>query len=219
MDLEPGEGGGGRVSHRDIRRFDKWAPTYDDNWLQPNFFEPVHEATLRLAARVAPRPRRVLDVGCGTGALMRRAADRFPGAKLVGADPAPGMVAAAREAMKDGASVSFVCAPVESLPFDDGEFDLVLSTVSFNHWEDQQAGFEEIARVLAPGGSLVLADIFAASWLRVMLLPMRPHGTFRTPARIERMLRSAGLVPGNRETVLTFFLGLPVVSAVPASKP
>ena len=201
---------------RDVGRFDRWAPTYEKSGLQASFFEPVHEATLRLASRMAPRPHRVLDVGCGTGALLRRAAGCFPDAGLVGVDAAAGMIEAAREG---GTPANLVCAPVEHLPFDDGEFDLVLSTVSFHHWEDQQKGLQEIGRVLAPGGSLVLVDIFAASWLRVMLLPMKLHGTFRTPAAASRMLRSAGLTPDRRHTVLKGPLGLPVVSAVPAGKP
>lgn len=206
------------MSDRDIKRFDKWAPTYDESWLQPNFFEPVREATLRLASRVAPQPRRVLDVGCGTGTLLRQAANHFPGAELVGADPAPGMVEAAREVAQGNLPASFVCAPVERLPFADGEFDLVLSTVSFHHWQDQQAGLHEIGRVLAPGGSLVLTDVFAVSWLRIMLLPMKLHGSFRRRTKVERMLRSAGLVPDGWETILKAFFGLPVVSSVSASK-
>lgn len=206
------------MGNRHIKRFDKWAPTYDKSRLQPTFFEPVHEATLRFASRVAPQPRRILDVGCGTGTLLRQAANHFPDAELVGADPAPGMVETAREATQDNLPASFVCAPVESLPFAEGEFDLVLSTVSFHHWQDQQAGLGEIGRVLAPGGSLVLTDIFAVSWLRIMLLPMKLHGRFRTRAKVERMLRAAGLSPDGWETILKALFGLPVVAAVSATK-
>lgn len=82
---------------------------------------------------------------------MRKVAKRFPRADLSGVDPAPGMVEAARKAWRGDRPARFVQAAAEHLPFEGGEFDLVTSTVSFHHWQDQQAGLNEIGRVLAPG--------------------------------------------------------------------
>ena len=127
------------MTDRDVGRFGRWASTYDEHWLQPRFFEPVREDTLRRAALLASDPRRVLDVGCGTGTLLRKAAERFPRADLSGVDLAPGMVEAAREAWGGDRPARFVRAAADHLPFEDGEFGLVMSTVSFHHWQDQQA--------------------------------------------------------------------------------
>ena len=201
------------MTDRDVGRFGRWSSTYDEDWLQPRFFGPVQEATLRRAAHLAPDPRRVLDVGCGTGALLRKVADRFPRADLTGVDPAPGMVEAARKSWCGDRPARFVRAAAEALPFENGEFDLVMSTVSFHHWQDQRAGLREIGRVLAPEGSVVLADMFAASWLRVWFAVIRRRDRFHTPAEFERMLRPAGLAPGGFEPVFTV-LGLPLVSSI-----
>lgn len=201
------------MTDRDVGRFGRWASTYDEDWLQPRFFGPVQEATLRRAALLAPDPRRVLDVGCGTGALLRKVAERFPRADLTGVDPAPCMVETARKSWHGDRPACFVRAAAEYLPFEDGEFDLVTSTVSFHHWQGQRAGLHEIGRVLAPGGSVVLADIFAVSWLRVWFAVIGRRGRFHTLAEIERMLRSSGLTPGGFETVFTV-LGLPLVSSI-----
>jgi SAM-dependent methyltransferase len=201
------------VTDRDVGRFGRWASTYDEHWLQPRFFEPVREDTLRRAALLAPDPRRVLDVGCGTGALLRKATERFPRADLSGVDPAPGMVEAAREAWRGDRPARFVRAAAERLPFEDGEFDLVMSTVSFHHWQDQQAGLREIGRVLASGGSFILADIFAVRWLGVWFAVFGMRDRFHNRAEIARMLRSAGLTPCGFETVFTVF-GVPAVSSV-----
>jgi ubiquinone/menaquinone biosynthesis C-methylase UbiE len=201
------------VTERDVERFGRWASTYDEDWLQPCFFEPVQEATLRRATLLAPNPRRVLDVGCGTGALLRKVAKRFPRADLSGVDPAPGMVEAARKAWRGDGPARFVRAAAEALPFEDGEFDLVMSTVSFHHWQDQQAGLNEIGRVLAPEGSVVLADMFAVWWLRAWFAAIGRRDRVHTPTEIERMLRSAGLAPGGFELIFTV-LGLPLVWSV-----
>jgi ubiquinone/menaquinone biosynthesis C-methylase UbiE len=57
-------------------------------------------------------------------------------------------------------------AAAEALPFTDGAFDLVTSTVSFHQWAGQARGLKEVGRVLVPDGVFVLADLHAVGWLR-----------------------------------------------------
>jgi hypothetical protein len=64
---------------KDVGRSDRWAPEYDRDRLQRRFFGPVHAQTLALAAGLEVQPRRVLDIGCGTGTLLRQLAGQFPG--------------------------------------------------------------------------------------------------------------------------------------------
>ena len=93
---------------------------------------------------------RILDVGCGSGALLRFVGALRPDAPLAGVDPAPEMVRAA-----SSPRLTVVQATAESLPFGDGTFDLVVSSTSFSHWEDRDAGLRECRRVLAAGGALL----------------------------------------------------------------
>jgi ubiquinone/menaquinone biosynthesis C-methylase UbiE len=90
---------------RDVQRFDECAPQYDQDRLQQWFFGPVHARTLQLAAGLGLVPQRVLDVGCGSGALLRSASAQWPGAALAGVDPATGMIRAARQAGVPGGLV------------------------------------------------------------------------------------------------------------------
>jgi SAM-dependent methyltransferase len=78
----------------------------------------------------------------------------------------------------------------EHLPFTDGVFDLVISTTSFDHWEDQQAGLRECARVLVHGGQLLLTDLFS-NWLLPTLLTGRKTKA-RTQRRASLMISDAG---------------------------
>jgi len=75
----------------DVEQFEARAQRYDQSTLGRRFHLPVQEAVLGIAARLAPRPEAILDVGCGTGSLLRLAADRFPTARLYGVDPAEAM--------------------------------------------------------------------------------------------------------------------------------
>jgi len=100
-------------------------------------------------------PRCIIDVGCGTGRLLRAASVLWPEAQLFGVDPAKEMVS---EAQKLDANATFKLALAESLPFPDQTADMVLSSLSFHHWADQAKGLQEIARVLRPGGLFCLAD-------------------------------------------------------------
>jgi ubiquinone/menaquinone biosynthesis C-methylase UbiE len=100
-------------------------------------------------------PRCILDVGCGTGRLLRAATVHWPEAQVFGVDPAEGMVS---EANRLNPNATFKVAWAESLPFPDQAADMVLSSLLFHHWRNQTKGLQEIARVLRPGGLFCLAD-------------------------------------------------------------
>lgn len=159
-------------------RFDRWAPVYPDCALQP-LYQAAHRAVLATAERLGLRPGRLLDVGCGAGQFLAAAACRFPRTRLIGADLSAVMLSVATRNRQPAAAVDFVCSAVEHLPFADMTFDVVASTVSFRHWTDQLAGLREIHRVLAPGGCLILAEVFAPpsrKWTdRLRGTPPLPH--------------------------------------------
>jgi ubiquinone/menaquinone biosynthesis C-methylase UbiE len=174
---------------RDIAAFDARAGTYEGGWLG-RLHQQIADRTAELALAVAPAPARILDVGCGTGYLLRVLAARCPQAvELVGVDPARAMIAAARAAAGDD-RLRWVEGTAEELALPDGCFDLVVSTTSFDHWADQQAGLAECARVLAPGGWLVLTDLFSG-WLAPTLVGSRCRKA-RTKRRASRLLGRAG---------------------------
>jgi len=85
------------------------------------------------------------------------------GTELAGIDPAPSMIEAAAGPARDEL-LRFSIGAAERLPCADSSFDLVVSTTSFDHWSDQQAGLRECGRVLMPGGHLMLVDLFSL-WL------------------------------------------------------
>jgi len=177
---------------RDVGAFDERAPGYDQGWLG-RLHHDIAERTARLALAPGPSPpRRILDVGCGTGYLLGLLADRCPAAPLLcGVDPAPAMVGTARARAGGGdRRIEFALGVAESLPYGDGAFDLVVSTTSFDHWSDQAAGLAECARVLEPGGRLVLVDLF--TWFLLPTLVAGHRGKARTRARAGRLLSEAG---------------------------
>jgi len=104
----------------------------------------------------------VLDVGCGTGTLAIEAAAPVGAAgRVAGIDPAPRQIARARsKARRGGLPVDFRSVVVEALPFPDGSFDVVTSTLMMHHLPEdlKRQGLSEILRVLRPGGRLVVAD-------------------------------------------------------------
>ncbi len=183
----------------DVRYFEQWSRTYERSWMQRFLFNRVHLAALDLAASL-PAPASVLDVGCGTGRLLRAAAARWPDARLIGVDPAQGMVDIA-VALTPGATIHRALA--QSLPLPDASVDLVFSTMSFHHWRDHVGGVREIARVLRPGGHFILVD-FAPP--RGMAWLAGHEGAPRASAR-QRVFTAAGLrVERQRRVVYPFLL-------------
>lgn len=110
-----------------------------------------------------PAPgQRVLDLGCGCGMDVLVAARLVgPGGRAVGIDLTPEMLAVARAAAD--ASAWWVEGSVEALPFADGAFDVVVSNGALNLVPDKAAAFAEARRVLAPGGTLAVADLLVTS--------------------------------------------------------
>jgi ubiquinone/menaquinone biosynthesis C-methylase UbiE len=175
---------------RDVQAFDERAASYESG-RHGQLHKAISDRVVDLALSRAPAPRRVLDVGCGTGYVLRQLADRLSeAAEFLGVDAAPNMIEVARSASADD-RLTFVLGTAERLPADDGAYDLVVSTTSFDHWIDQAAGIRECARVLAPGGTLVLTDQFS-SLLRPTMLGSR-RGKARTRSRATRLITGAGL--------------------------
>jgi ubiquinone/menaquinone biosynthesis C-methylase UbiE len=149
--------------------FDHWAPRYDRSLLQPVLFVPTHLAVLDAARRDGPHPRDVLDLGCGTGRLLERAAERWPDARFAGVDIASNMIAEAKRKYGGDDRFRFEVADAAALPLDPASIDVAFSTLSFHHWADQLAGLRQVARVLRPGGLFVLADIQPPLLLRPVM--------------------------------------------------
>ena len=120
----------------------------------------LREITLDL---VSLQPgEKVLDVGCGTGSLAIAACGRVGASTTVaGIDPSPEMVARARKkAARAGVNTRFELAAIESLPFADAEFDVVLSSLMIHHLPRKlrPSAFAEVYRVLKPGGRFLAVD-------------------------------------------------------------
>jgi SAM-dependent methyltransferase len=131
--------------------FDLWSRFYDLPWVQRAVYRAPHDAVV--ARLRAARCRTVLDLGCGTGLLAARIRRALPRAGVVGCDFSSGMLAHARTHDR---KVQWVRGDAGRLPFRSETFDAVVSTEAFHWFPDKGAALRECARVLAPGGRLML---------------------------------------------------------------
>ena len=132
-----------------------------------------YDGIARDITAVAPTAGRVLDVGCGPGQLSIRLA-RDHGLDVTGVDLDPAMVDLARANAASGVAdgtIQFEVGDVAELPFQDGSFDVVVSSMSLHHWAHPQAGLAEIDRVIRPGGRALIWDFRPG---RIPLHPRMP---------------------------------------------
>jgi ubiquinone/menaquinone biosynthesis C-methylase UbiE len=115
-------------------------------------------------AGLAPN-QRVLDVGCGTGTLAVMIKQAYPQIDVVGLDGDEKILAVAQNKIsKNGLKITFDKAMSFDMPYNDGEFDRVLSSIMIHHLssENKALTLKEALRILKPGGQVHIAD-FAAS--------------------------------------------------------
>ena len=179
-----------------VRVFDTVSRVYDNPLAQRIAYRANHDAVI--AALRRERPRRVLDVGCGTGILAARIEHELHPATVYGADPSPGMLEKARARSTE---VRWIHGAAEQLPLEDGAVDAVVTTEAFQFF-DQPAALGEFHRVLAPGGHVVISVITPAVPLPDVIagrIPARWH----TPSGMRTLLRNAGFeVVGQRRLAL-----------------
>jgi SAM-dependent methyltransferase len=175
--------------HRDLAAFEERAIGYEEGW-RGRLHHEIADRTANLALDAHAAPRRVLDIGCGTGYLLRRLAQQCPQARhLAGIDPARSMIETATASARDE-RLQFSVGTAERLPYGDGSFDLIVTTTSFDHWADQLRGLHECARVLVAGGQLVLVDQFSRLLAPTLIAGRR--GKARTRRRADQLLSAAG---------------------------
>jgi len=152
-------------SRRIGRAFGTAAAHYDDH------ADVQRRVAATLADLIARQPRpplsgrkapRILEIGCGTGALTRATRALFPDAEIVATDLAPEMVALAERGGDVGAR--FLVMDGEAPAFDGPWFDLIISSLAFQWFTDLPCALDRLYGLLRPGGSLMFATMARRSF-------------------------------------------------------
>ncbi len=225
-----------------VDAFDRASADYDN--VGVDFFTPIGAA---LVAAVAPAPgERLLDVGCGRGAVLFRAADAVgPTGVVVGTDLAPGMVARTAAAAAGRPQITVTVGDAQAPDFPDGSFDVVTAGLVVFFLPDPGAAFAAYRRLLRPGGRLGFSSFAAHDPLYRQALeilarhapgappPFRPPALFDSAEALTAAVSAAGFTDARVEetTVVSRFrdvdqllawigshLGRQLVERVPAER-
>ncbi|MBE9170690.1 class I SAM-dependent methyltransferase [Pleurocapsales cyanobacterium LEGE 06147] len=135
--------------------FNGWAPYYDCLLTTVNY-QAIHQRLLEYV--VLEENAEVLDLGCGTGRLLNRLAEKEPTLRGIGIDVSREMLRQARARNQYRERLIFIQGNAASLPFSEKQFAAVFCTLSFLHYPNPQQILNEVSRVLSPGGRFYLVD-------------------------------------------------------------
>ena len=155
------------VSERSVvSGYTEWAPTYDG---QANPVVIAEQAAVHAIIERYPVGA-ALDAACGTGRHAAYLASL--GYDVVGIDATPAMLEIART---KAAGVRFEVGKLESIPLDSASVDLAVCALSLTHLQDPAPAIEELARVVRPGGHVVVSDVHSFS------VTLGAQGRYRQP--------------------------------------
>jgi ubiquinone/menaquinone biosynthesis C-methylase UbiE len=183
---------------RDVntRYHDVAASHYDAKWGIDFGDIGLEQVTVKVRKALGGRPehyRRSLEIGAGTGYFTLNLMRAGLIARATCTDISPGMLAAlSANAERLGLQVETVSADAERLPFEDGSFDLVVGHAVLHHLPDLPTAFGELARVLAPGGTLLFAGEPSRYGDRLARVPKRFAGAVAPLWRAALRARPAG---------------------------
>lgn len=159
------------------------------------------EMTTRLLDYLPSNPRSVLELGCGTGNLSVKLAERFPAAAITFVDAAPEMVDITRTrvaaAVAEAARHSYIVQRFEDLQLPPAAFDLVVSSISLHHVEDKARLYRALRRALTTPGMLRFSDQLGGAtdfnhdvnWSKWLQFCREPGNC--TEAELEQLLQHA----------------------------
>lgn len=150
----------------------------EKGYLKKNFIQAKYDFIDEMMAfggiSTSLKPLKVLDVGCGIGGTTRYLADKYgPGTEVTGITLSPNQVARAQElaAAKGLSNTNFQVMDALDMSFPDNSFDVVWACESGEHMPDKKKYVEEMARVLKPGGKLVVATWCQRDDTKVPFMP------------------------------------------------
>ncbi len=135
-----------------LQEYARLAPLYERKW---SFYVQATCRETLSRMRITPTDS-ILDVGCGTGALLHHLLSNVPEADLAGVDPSPEMLTMARNRLP--VTIELKQGWAEEIPYSSDTFDTVVSCNMFHYIRQPQDALEETLRVLRPGGTLVISD-------------------------------------------------------------
>ncbi len=179
------------------KKWDKWSVTLDGKGYRNEFLRKAQKSVISLLD--FKEGMNILDIGCGTGYALRRAAElnNYNGL-FYGVDLSSKMIEKAEDNFKDHNNFHFVQSNAESIPLDDNFFDIIICTNSFHHYLNPGKALKEMHRLLKSGGKLYILDpaadnLFLKFFDKVAGLLEPSHVKIYSTKEFKELFSAAGL--------------------------
>ncbi|HTX18554.1 MAG TPA: class I SAM-dependent methyltransferase [Bacteroidota bacterium] len=190
---------------KNTEMWDKWADSLDSKGWRYEFLRNSQAGLVQSLG--LKEGVRLLDVGCGTGWALRRAAEAVNNNGLFyGVDLSPKMIERARENFRGRENFEFAVANAESIPLEENSFDIIICTNSFHHYYHPDKALREFHRILKPSGKVYVLDPTADSFVvrifdKVMKFMEPEHVKLYSTKEFRRLFEGAGFKNTTASTI------------------
>jgi len=130
-----------------IKNFDAGAHQYDQ------YADIQKLIAIELCQKIETAPKKILEIGCGTGFLTNQLIDKYPKSKIIATDISPNMIAKCQQKFKESDVLKFQVMDGENIKLD-GKFDLIVSSMTFQWFENLPKATRDLKKILNPNGML-----------------------------------------------------------------
>jgi ubiquinone/menaquinone biosynthesis C-methylase UbiE len=180
-------------------KYDAWeklAPKYNDQWVQKYSLRPTRREVKKIVLPLLEKDKdlKILDIGCGTGQLIKEISEQYGNVDYLGIDVAKNMINIARQS-NGGERIRFVNVSIDDFVCDE-QFDVIICTHAFPYFPDKEGAMSKMSSLCKQGGCVIMVSSSTNNpkdlFINLLVKTRTSRARYLSIAQMKHLFSSAG---------------------------